>query len=353
MSRLASVLLIAAASTVAQPAEVEELQREAASLAARISRAIGTPDARTAAWGAHLAGRYRLVECAPALMKLLSSPPGEPEAERPLVIRAALDALIRIEANPGREELEAAKVLRRFHPMPFILLARNAKANQGYLLDLVARKRTGIETWIAAANLLAELEAPGFAYRLLHDLELELSITVVDPGAPRRAGAHFAFGHGDGFLRVVDGFPPTALYRLALRPRTGDVLLAPGSRPVFFRRWERGGDRVGFGGSSPTLDRDMLRLEYLSTLLAPGSLPDGLAARTQVRIVWQNEDRFVDDAEIASIAIETAWREAVAALEEKGRLTSKEVRELVLPEIEIEVEDRRQDQEIPLPPLRR
>ena len=180
-----------------------------------------------------------------------------------------LDGLVRIGAR--RVELKELKPhLRGITYCPaLVLIAQQPKRHSGALLELYERHETGSRlTWQACGNLLVEHAEREFAPLVLAKLEVELRITVRDSDSFTGGGSGgWGGGIGDGRLDVPKGYPPTAMYSLSDRGRAGEIVLAPGVRPIYYLRKVRRGTRIGFGSSSRELDRTPIRFEWLAALL--------------------------------------------------------------------------------------
>jgi hypothetical protein len=235
------------------------------------------------AWGAYLAGAYGLKEHAPLVVALLdgAGEAGDVSGEW-AVRRAALDALIRLDA-----EVPSERLLPLYESAPdetVILLARAPERNAAALLTLFAEETPGVR-WVAVANLLAETRARGFAARLLEGLRIVARVHVYDSEGER--GYNGGGGQGCGASRhfelVPEGFPPAARYALTATPLRGAAVVSGGRHTVFYVR--TGPSQGYMSDPSCDVERDAYRVEYLADLLRTTEEDLGLEARPRHEVV--------------------------------------------------------------------
>ncbi|MHC4164848.1 MAG: hypothetical protein ACYSUM_22260 [Planctomycetota bacterium] len=295
---------------------------------------------RDQAWYAWRAGERGDRAAIPELRRMLQD-----TADR-TVRETVLDALIQLKAHVPWTELE--DLPRRQLTRVLILQAQRPRRNRDGLLALLDRSLPHYH-WTAVCNLLAARKAPGLAARLLARFEPTLRIAVVDPDDSRTHGWGLGVGNarGDGRLTVAEGWPPRAHYSLT---DGKGILIAPGRRPISYRRKVVDKGTRGIGGSAPQEDRNPLRIEYLAQLLDADAKQLPLRARHDVQIAWSDARRFEEDVRAARRRVRSAHRQVVARLAERGLLTEKEAAALA-PRIKLEVKDFRQPKSPPLPEL--
>lgn len=351
-----ALVLLAAAGAVAQ--EGHAVQRTDASAPARLeeasaeaARLLGSRGDRERAWGAYLAGAHGLKAHAPLVVALLpnvdaadAAPAGPDEA---FVKRAALDALIRLDAEVPPERLLP---LYRFAPDEVvILLARSPEGNAAALLTLFEEETTDAR-WLAVGNLLAEARARGFAARLLARLEMRATVFVYDSEGDRGYNG----GGGDGcggsrnfFGPTPEGFPPAGHYTLTASPVRGAAVVARGRRAVYHVRNVQGQGDVPYLPCE-VVDRDEHRVEYLAELLRTTAEDVGLEARAFHAVVCRDERQC--RRALAALRDETAraYAEVLERLASAGLLDASEASTLK-PDLTFNLYDQRDRRTFPLP----
>jgi HEAT repeat protein len=310
--------------------------------AARLLKSQGN---RERAWGAYLAGTHGLKEHAPALVELLADPNLAGGGwEESVVRQAALDALIRLDA-----EVPAEKLLPLYQSSPdevVILLARSPEQNREALLPLFVEE-TPTARWLAVGNLLAESRAPGFAARLLRELKIEASLYVYD----REGGHNYGLGGGDGASCGCGGggsgggeFPPVSYYVLTDTAGRGATVAAPGRHVVYYVR------RSFPCPCSGTYDfeRDSLRAEYLAGLLDTTEEDLKLDARPLREIVCKDAAECRRAVVAVRDEIEQSYAALLSRLLEVNLLDAAETAEL-RPDITLDITDSREAKSFPLP----
>jgi hypothetical protein len=309
--------------------------------------ASASPEVR--AWSAFMAARDGLKDAVPVVRRLLAPLPlGAPEEAR-FVQYAALDALIRLDADVPAQELLGLP--DRFVEHAIILLARHPDRNQAALLEVIRKHRAPRDAWIAVCNLLVPRRTPGLAAWLLGKLERELRLHVHDPGSGYGGGVMHSSSY-DGRFKVPRGYPPTTLYRLTDR-KTGDAeLLAPGRRPIFVtRRVVPPGETAGFGSHSRPDEDYRLRVAYLADLagVAPSALD--LPRVLSVTIHWYGPERFLAEAARARADAERQVADLCERLASRGSIPTGRDGSALVPELRVTVKDARSDRSTPLPEL--
>lgn len=221
-----------------------------------------------------------------------------------------------------------------FPEQALVLMVRDPDAHREALLAEARNTPRDVE-WLAICNALVERKAEGVAAMLVGDLTIRARIVVVENenvGYGTGPGRGWGSGCGGG-VRVPDGFPPFAEYRLSRWQRAGDVVLAPGPVTIYYsRNVVPAGGAFGGSRSDTTEDRDERRVEYLGELLGAARDELELTAKPSYTVVWTDEAAFRD--EYARIESE---------LKRKLRKIARQLGVDAEPRVEIEVEDRRSE----------
>ena len=108
----------------------------------------------------------------PAILPLLKSSDVD-------VQLAAIDALIRLDADMSEDDLSAfLKTTNQIDPL-LIILARDSKKHGDLLMRLLDRQLNDTD-WIAVNSILSTAPPPGFAARLLREWTLHPSVQTYD-----------------------------------------------------------------------------------------------------------------------------------------------------------------------------
>lgn len=334
MRTLIAVLLLALAALAQEPPD----GAGDCSSAGRLLRA-ATPLEK--AWGAHLVLRCHAAQLTSDLVTELAA-----SSEDSSLVTVLLDALIQL-----RQPVEPALLMRflpRWRAEVIILLVRNAASDEA--LRALTWNSLGWNERLAVFNTLVRRRAPGVVARLLSEIPLRHVITVTDPNNGPGFGGGIGGGSACGTAQLLRGFPPSARYTLEQTPAEGDVLLADGPEPVYYRRvpiptsqqvpWSQ---HFGFG--------EVARLDtaYLAVLagLPADQVAGAVQGRTRVR--WKGLDAYRGQA-ARGVA---SQREALAGLLERltsaGLLAAGELAELHL-RLEVKLEDTRAVKNPPLEP---
>lgn len=313
---------------------------------AEVSRLLKSQGNRERAWGAYLAGAHGLKEHAPLVVGLLEDPSVAAGGwEESLVRQAALDALIRLEADVPAEQL-----LPLYTSSPdevVILLSRAPKGGERELLALFAEEAPD-ERWAAVGNLLTEARALGFAARLLRELKVVASVYVYDSEGDRGygGGSGGGFGGGCGAAQRPEGFPPVGYYTLSLSGVRGAVVFAPGRHTVYYlRTLSAGGCGGGYGR---WLTRDERRVEYLADLLRATEAELGLDARPFREVICKDARQCRRALVALRDEIVRAHEQTLLRLLGEGLLGPAEASELS-PDITFDLNDSRDRKTFPLP----
>ncbi len=323
-------------------------EKSAASLVDRdrIIEGILSRGSASSAWGAYYAGKFGLAECVPALFELVGRENKRAPGPVPVVKKAALDALIGLDAEVPVEFLSAG-LHEDYLAETLILLARNADENQDALLGLMDHGPVDGQHWWAAAALLAPLEPPGLAQRLLPEIRFRLSVTVRDPNSAILIET-FEY-HGSGFWSSTSNlFPPKPTYIFSAEPEKGATVLRAKPIAVYFQRTE--GAR---GGKSDCKVGPLTRAEHSLRVIEAmiGTIPDGLSpdAKCAIAVDWVDEQDFQErvDSQCSLLRADYSW--LVEILCKRNLLFDADG--TPKPEIEVKVHDRRKTKTPPLPEL--
>ncbi|MFQ5505331.1 MAG: hypothetical protein ACE5F1_11110 [Planctomycetota bacterium] len=330
-------------------------------LVERACRYLRSGTNRLVAWGAYLAARHRLRETRDLLLERLEPRTSPSDNEAWFARLALLDALIRLETPVPASRLGPLGN-EVFPAQQLILLARNLEGSQGdenveasrrVLTGLFDQETQRVEAecgvrWRALGNLMAIHAAPALYPRLLSSLELEVTVVVWEG---RKSLLPRSGGFRNFRWEAPAGFPPAAFYLLDTRGGLGDVLLAAGPRPVYYRRIEFARRQFCCGGGTLSFpDPDELRLEWLAAALDRSPSETGLRAKTYVSHPWKGPGPLLEEALRIRRDLGKAHRELLRALG-KARLIPTDLARRALPRVRFHVADQRADRSTPLPRL--
>lgn len=322
--------------------------------AALIRPLLTSGDDRQVAWGATWARELSLGELEPDLVQLLRDEAQDEEVVGYYGMLAVFDALIHlgavVEVEALRPFLERRHGYGRDHAAAVLILAIRSK-NPHALLDLFnvleRDEKSWEEGWLALGNALVEERPPGLAALLIEGIEIDVDVTVHDPGRSIGIGRSIAVGSADGRLPERKGYPRVWRHDLTVRPRVGDMLLADGPRPVYLRRQEA---LRGFGRTRSTADRSRERIAWIALLLGR-ELDDLPLQRRYVHSVeWSTAGDYVASVQGRQLRIASDFAQVVQHLVAAGHLTEREASRLV-PRMNVTVRDARENASVPLPPL--
>ncbi|MEE9127758.1 MAG: hypothetical protein V3U11_11515 [Planctomycetota bacterium] len=311
-------------------------------------------DRAQVAWGGYLAAKQGYKQLIPDLRRTLH---GLMEHKGgTLVAMALLDALIQLKADVPARELEPW-LSGHTLAASMVLMARNPKNYEDLLLDLydIQRKDTwNSRYWLAAGNLLVSIQSKKIAARILKGLHVSLAVNLYDTGSDMSQNFSIGLGGGGGYgssrrrLRIPKNYPPVPLYRLEKQSHKKASLLAPGPKPIYYRRQLSPRYRLRSTYSFENISRR--KLEWICALLGiqvdkqPFQLWDG------ARITWKDADAYVRKIETERKKVEGSFKSLINRLQAKG-LVSKEDVEDVNPAVSIQVFDHRQKDPTPLPEI--
>jgi len=314
----------------------------------QVHNLLAAGSAANRAWGAYLAGTGDEQLAAPRLIELLKER-GTPETEEDrFEVRAILDALVLLQASVDADVL--LPHARRFSKMSVIIASQSDAQGDPVLLDILSRDGSGL-SWEAAANLLTTSRCPGAAAHMLGRLQTEIRIHVVDPG---RFGGGFgdtiSSGFGCGGLDVPARFPPVAIYELFDEKVEGAVLLARGTRPIYFVRKERLGGKIGVGSRTRSRERDEHARSCLATLAGLEREELGLERRFDFTMEYVDDAGFLARVRDERESVLAAHDRLIEILERDGLLLDGEA-ETLSPVLTLSATDHRKSPPAPLPSL--
>ena len=328
---------------------------------ARAEPAVSAPDPRAdaraklsstkpaeIAWGAWQAAESGDRELAgDVLAALRRTLAGPVVAGEPFVLRAELDALIRLDARLTPEDLSQVSRVAGVRNQTLVLAARDPRLHAPMLETLRASAQS--EDLVAIDNLLSAGAPARLVALLLPDVRMHVTVHVHDPNSGSGEGRGGGARIGCGSARVPAGFPPVVSYDLVLGTSADCTVFADGPQPVSYRRRVQTGETIGIGSrfcDVPASDHALGLLRWVVEDRSPTSLLEG-----KIRIVhtWQDPAHFVADIHAQLDERRTAWRELTGKLV-AAHLLAPELGPID-PPIDVSVVDHRQDPSIPLPPL--
>jgi len=346
LRRMTCLVLMVLPVTAAFAQQSEPFAATEREISAEATQLMQSPGYREKAWGAYVAGKYRLQDQATALVSQLAAwhevAGNTLRADTPeyAAIQATLDALIQL-GHP----VDAANLLPFQKQWPvemLILLAQDPPGSREALLTMArTTERDPVGTvWVAAHNLLVESRSAGIASLILSEANIS-HVFHVTLGSRFRPGERSVHGAGAvcfGPWELAPGFPPFSIYELVFSPQTGDVIVAPGMHPVYYHRALPNGLR---GGAFVPLDHQEYCLEYLAALsyLSLNTIKQALAPSTQMR--WTNLTDYRNQVNAAICAQRVGIQRLLEKLQSAGALAPDEADALQL-EILIEQDDQRQ-----------
>jgi hypothetical protein len=312
-------------------------------------------DLAQVARGAHQADVHGLKELVPELRKTLHRLTKLKATGVRYTSMVLFDALIRLKAKLPPDEIEP---WLGGHTLPaaMVLMARQPKEYEELLLGLFethAKDPWKSECWLAAGNLLVSFKSKKIASRILKGLHAVVSMNLHDVGGDIQETWSVGLGGGagatsSGRIRIPANYPPVALYRLEKKKLPKTRLLAPGPKPVYYRRLSAQGCRTrSFYSLEDTSRR---KLEWMCALLdikmetQPFQLSDG------TNVAWQDSDAYVRKIKVEKEKVEGSFRSLINRMQLKG-LVTKEEASGIKPTVSIHVFDHRQDDKTPLPEI--
>jgi hypothetical protein len=334
----------AAAATIQAETEVAR-----AELLADLRKRLDASDGLTLAWAAQAAIQANARELVPELAAALRRACAIPERYTPPYVQSPLvDALIQFDARLEPADLVALVDLRDCYEESLIFAAR-APARHVGLLEWM-QEHSGSLRFIAASNLLAQAAPARAAVCALRDVQITITIQVVDVGTPEENRAfttrRIVCGLGP-HKKPLRGFPPLVRHELRDCWSRAEPSLVEGPDPVqFVRLVEATNDE-----QESRLERLVERSEYSMRLL------HWLAGEREEYWIPTGEERITNawiDAEVCARevgariqVVREQWRSLLARLVEQ-QLLDRACLSAADP-ITIQVVDGRADHSVPLP----
>jgi hypothetical protein len=280
---------------------------------------------------------------APRILKTLERQLEEP-GPGSVIVDYAADALIRLGSTTP------ASVAQKLYPLrpeaALILLRQAGSEADEFLFTLLERERS--TPWLVAANLLHRHNSPGFAARLLHDLQITANVIVNDPDRFMSIGLSFGGSAvGDSFSITHASLPPKPRYRLY---KGEGHLLVSGPIPIYYERSvQRPGTQtiVGtlFDNSIPSAE---VKLQYLAVV---ASSAVELRDQEQHYVEWRGRAGYVAELSKIRESLQARYAALIKALTDNGKLTPAEAAAVRTLQVNLVVTDQRSRQSPPLPPL--
>jgi hypothetical protein len=357
-----SIMVLLSVSTFAQEglsnaAIAQEGSLRSEQIKGEVDRLFNSVSIRDRAWAAYAVGQFGLREYAPLIVDLIQQSSSDLREDNHIACRVFFDSLIQLDVAVSADQL--MPLYRAFPDEVMILLAKFPKENQEALLSIAKQanpERDARQYWLAACNLLAEIEARGFAAHLLSESTIELSVAVTDPntGTCIGPGAGMSIGCGAGYGALPpDGFPPIAVYLLVEEASNGRVVVAPGLRTIYYQRTvvEAGKHgRIGSGRSHIGWNKNLYVLEYVAKLLRTTTDRLGFTKNPSRTVTWTSGAEYRQMVQMHRREIERSYEEVKNRLIERGLLSVSEAESLA-PKITVKVFDYRHDKTIKLPEI--
>lgn len=355
--RLARFALVASSALVLAPARAfaqdpaptrEPVQRVAPEkLVALRAKLADAPTSAAVAWGAWETADAGARELVPDVVSALRRTLGaRVDDATPFVLRAELDALIRLDARLGAEDLALVARVGSVRTQALVLGARDAKLHANAIEAMRAGSRN--EERIAIDNLLAAGAPARLVALLLPDARVCITVRVVDEGRGSSGGSHMS-GIGCGSLKAPEGFPPTVLYELRRGAAKDMPVFADGPQPIAYAREVHGEREFGIGGRSEGLDAEEHALRLLRWIAKDPDPRSVLAAHVDVAHTWKDRQHYINEVSVAIDARRKAWHALVDELVRTKLLDPKQVP--TKDPIDVVVEDHRENTSVDLPSL--
>lgn len=297
------------------------------------------------AHGAHRAGLHRLSGTAPELLQVLRRYRSDPSMPGRLVRLLATDALVEVGAQLSANEARALDTENA--PIPsVVLLSRNPTQHLERLRQIHDAQETGPagDVWRATGNLLAGEKVPGFAAKLMSAFQMQLEITVVRPGNdPWGRAVGVGLGGAGGYWAsgpAPCGFPRLPYYSLTRLPEAGDIVLAPGKTPVYYRRTLMEAGRFEQNLSEDSFRSDLTRLAWIETMAGTRVGVLGFQLESWQEIEFESETSYCEAVRECHAARERAWNSLIQELVAAHALSREEAARLP-PRIDIVIRDER------------
>jgi hypothetical protein len=311
-----------------------------------VAKLLQSNDPREQAWGAWYAGRDVMPQLVPLLERVALQHAGGGFTDSAAATDAAIDSLVQLHAKVPEASMRAIYEHRKAAAL--ILASHNVEAAAPCLLDVATTGET--EQWFAAANLLLNVSAKGFATILLRSLSITAQVTISDDG--RRgmgSGSAAGIGIGCGAAGPAVGLPPWATYQLTGFASPGAVVLATGPKPMYYvRSVSPAGIGPSAGSSTEGGPSSEARFKYVAAVVGMESADLPVHAVEFHSLPWQGTNQL--DAAIERIRSSVVHRHArlIQLLLQRQLLARDDAAALPLPDIEFLIHDARSDASTPL-----
>jgi len=271
----------------------------------RASQLLRSVELSDKAWGAYIAAGLHESSLRDQLVSELKNASQYQDAKafsaEHALVQALLDSLIQMRAAVPLEVIKLFE--KRWRYEYFILLAACLEA-EAELWRFREKSLPEME-WLAVNNLLLRAKSKRLLEEVVREVHLTHRFKMV--GHPRPPGSQVGIvgGTADGpgnierpaINHFPPEFPPIALYRLTLEPASGNVVLADGPRPVYFRRivvLAAGTTLRGFGPSfmAGRFNAQSYLLDYIARLTRHSLDTVRQLFERQSTITWVNDPDF-------------------------------------------------------------
>jgi len=302
----------------------------------------------SSAWGAYYAGKIGLKDSIPALLKLVTRENQRNTGPVPIVKKAALDALIRLDADvPGG--LLSTGLHKDYLAETLILLAKNPDKNRDALFSLMDYGPVEGQHWWAAAGILASLKPKGLTERMLAEVRLTLSITVRDQGTDHDIRYFEGFGSGGVWGCTSNLFPPKPTYILSTEPKKAQWFSQAKPITIYFQRSEGARDGITAGTVGPQT-RTIYVIQFLLAMLDKPLNDFPITGKSFFKLDWVSEHDYIEKVKSQLDLLRLSYKRLLDMLSEQNLLTL-EVSKNIDPMIKLKVHDQRENKNTPLPTI--
>lgn len=233
-----------------------------------VARLLASPLDGDRAWGAYLAANYQQRGFVPQVVQLLKSPDAR-------VRLAALDALIRLQADPDEKALTALLDAHLEHlDSVLILVARRIVEHREFLMKLLDRELKDGQS-LQVNSLLLRSAHPEYAARLLRDWEIRIRDRfTTDAGLVEMRLAPAYAVCADGASGYWPDFPPLRFYFVETIPQRSLNLFFPAPFALGYRVSDNPSRCEG------SVDREEMRLALLLELAMGKLIDHGIISRS-------------------------------------------------------------------------
>jgi hypothetical protein len=309
----------------------------------KVRSLLESSDSKEQAWGAWLAGQSQYCEdTIPLLQQIIKKRlTGTDWRTDGFSLDAALDALIQLDYAKIPTDL-ISLIYEKSPVQALVLISKLDRGGDAFLLDLAANEKGN--NWFAAANMLLKRRTAGTASLLLNNLEIEAVIVISEDGLTSEGGINLAASTGDSLSGDARGYPPLAYYYLTNAAGSGNIVLAPGPKTIYYRRNMM---RLGSSPAGPTHYMDgplpADRLQYISSLL--GNLQELPLRATEYRShKWRGQSALDSEINDFKKDILRRYSELIQMLVSEKLLTPEEASAKHKVKIKVQVRDLRSKQ---------